>query len=563
MTPGDLVSHYRIDSLLGGGGMGVVYLAEDLTLGRKVALKFLPEAFAKDESAIGRFRREARAASALNHPSICTIYEIAEHAGQPFIAMEWLDGRDAITVGRLSIDELLTLGLEVADALDAAHSAGVIHRDIKPGNIFVTARGHAKLLDFGLAKLEVAAVPGASVLPTMPGDAHLTSPGTTLGTVAYMSPEQVRGERVDGRSDLFSFGVVLYEMATGVLPFKGPTSAVVSHEILAKAPTSALQINPDLPSELNRIVTKALEKDRDVRYQSAADLRADLKRLKRDHDSSRSSVAAEDSVNRSRITSNTAPAIRAVAPPSPSHSSSSSDAQVAAALAKKHPGVIAAGGLLLTLIVAGAIYLAIVGRRPPMPAATTPSTPGRDFEITQLTDSGNAVAPAISPDGKYVVYLQRDGDNASLWVRQVSTSSNVKILDNTGGGYLGPSVTPDGSFVDFEMVRTTGTATGPQLWRVPFLGGTPKKLLDNVWTRPGWSPDGRQMAFVRVDVAGDADSLIVADADGGRQRVLSTRRRPRNGFISSFNVISGTAPRPAWSPDGRYCPVRRRRFWQD
>ena len=543
MTPGDLVSHYRIDSLLGGGGMGVVYLAEDLTLGRKVALKFLPEAFAKDESAIGRFRREARAASALNHPSICTIYEIAEHAGQPFIAMEWLDGRslrDVITVGRLSIDELLTLGLEVADALDAAHSAGVIHRDIKPGNIFVTARGHAKLLDFGLAKLEVAAVPGASVLPTMPGDAHLTSPGTTLGTVAYMSPEQVRGERVDGRSDLFSFGVVLYEMATGVLPFKGPTSAVVSHEILAKTPTSALQINPDLPSEVNRIITKALEKDRDVRYQSAADLRADLKRLKRDHDSSRSAIAPDLATSGPRVISSASAPVSTTSPTT-SHSSSSSDAQVAVALAKKHPRVLAAGALLLMVIVAAALYVAMRGR----------TSSSASFEITQLTNSGNAVAPAISPDGKYVVYVQNDGDKSSIWVRQVATSSNVKILDLAAGGYLGATVTPDGSFIDFDAINATGRLKGPQLWRVPFLGGTPRRILDNIWTRPGWSPDGRQMAFVRVDVAADTDSLVIADADGGNQRVLSTRRRKKNAYVSLFSTTTGTAPRPAWSPDGR------------
>jgi eukaryotic-like serine/threonine-protein kinase len=548
MTPGDIISHYRVDSRLGSGGMGVVYLAEDLTLGRKVALKFLPETFAKDDASVGRFRREARAASALNHPSICTIYEIAEHAGQPFIAMEWLDGRslkDAITVGRLSIDELLTLGLEVADAMDAAHSAGVIHRDIKPGNIFVTTRGHAKLLDFGLAKLELAGVPGASVLPTMPGDAHLTSPGTTLGTVAYMSPEQVRGERVDARTDLFSFGVVLYEMATGVLPFRGATSAVVSHEILAKTPTSALQINPDLPPELNRIIAKALEKDRDVRYQSAADLRADLKRLKRDHDSSRSPMAPDVATSGTHVTASAHPAPAAV-----SHSSSSSDAQVAVALARKHPRVLGAGALLLMLIVAGAAYVAITGRTS-SPPSSTGSSPLRDFEITQLTNSGNAIAPAISPDGKYVTYLQPDGDKVGIWVRQVATPSNVKILEQTGGGALGLSVTPDGSFIDFEAERPTSSpVSGPQLWRIPFLGGSEKRVIGDVWTRPGWSPDGQKMAFVRVDVAADTDSLVIADADGRNPRALTTRRRPNNGYISLFNTAPNP-PRPAWSPDGR------------
>jgi len=556
MAPGDIVSHYRIDSLLGGGGMGVVYLAEDLTLGRKVALKFLPETFAQDEAAIGRFRREARAASALNHPSICTIYEIAEHAGQPFIAMEWLDGRslkDAITVGRLSIDETLTLALEIADALDAAHTAGVIHRDIKPGNIFVTARGHAKLLDFGLAKLEVAAMPGASVLPTMPGDAHLTSPGTTLGTVAYMSPEQVRGERVDARSDLFSFGVVLYETATGVLPFRGATSAVISHEILGKTPASALQLNPDLPTEINRIIAKALEKDRDVRYQSAADMRADLKRLKRDHDSSRASVG-DLAATSTHVASSTAHTTNTSPSPGASHGSSSSDAQVVVALAKKHPAVIVAGTLMLTAIVVGALYLAGGGRTPA--PSTAANVPVRDFEITQLTNNGNAVAPAISPDGKYVAYLQHESEKVSLWIRQVATPSNVKIVDQTGGGVLGASVTPDGSFIDFDAEMPSPTrVNGPQLWRVPFLGGSPKRVVSNIWTRPGWSPDGRHMAFVRVDVAADADSLVIADADGTHERVLTTRRRPKNGFVSEFNTTSGNGPRPAWSPDGRVIAV--------
>jgi serine/threonine protein kinase len=565
LPAGTRLGAYEIVSPLGAGGMGEVYRARDPRLGREVAIKVVPDTVSGSAHALDRFEREARAVAALQHPNICAIYDIGETSDRrPFIVMELLDGetlQQRLQGGPLAIVTLVDLGIVVADALDVAHSAGIIHRDIKPANIFLTARG-PKLLDFGLAKSAPGnADGGATCLPTLPPEVHLTEPGSTVGTVAYMSPEQVRGEAVDARTDLFSLGTVLYEMATGRPAFAGATHGAISGAILYQTPPSPRQMRADLSLQLEMLIVKALDKDRELRYQTASDLRADLKRIKREIERSQR-PAAIDQVGRVPASQESNASIDAPAPLTVTSgaqtssltragSESSSDAQMVAAIARRHPRVLA------TIAAAGVAFLAGVAyvvwqRHGPSNGPTVSTASLANAQIIQLTSSGNAERPTISPDGKYVAYIQHENNEYSLWIRQTTTASNVQIVASQPGVVIaGATVTPDGSFVDF--VRREGDRTSA-LWRVPFLGGTPRRLVDNVDSPVGWSPDGRQMAFVRVNLpsAGRSMALVIADADGAHERELDVRRAPAS-FVSPGNFPGyGTlSNRPDWAPDGR------------
>ena len=548
---GETISHYRIIDPLGSGGMGQVFRAEDTRLGRQVALKFLTPDLVKDPASLERFQREARAASSLNHPGICTIYDVGEYNGQPFLVMELLEGqtlRERIGGRAMPTDALLEFGAQIADALDAAGSRGIVHRDIKPANIFITARGQAKILDFGLAKQgvsrRIAETVGSGNTVTQPttDNLFLTSPGSAIGTIAYMSPEQARGEELDARTDLFSLGAVLYEMASGQTAFTGNTSAVIFDSILNRTPVAPSTLNPNLPPKLEEIIGKSLEKDRDLRYQTAAELRGDLKRLKRDTDSSRAPAGSSGSWK-----SATAPGGLQSLPlsgsgggvtPVPSSSSGVSQNNPSSAaptpssgwplIAKIAPVVVALVGMIALIV-----HL--------RSTATHQETPSSFMQMTinPLTSSGNIHSATISADGKWLAYIQDEKNGHGVWVRQLGTGSTAQVVPGTPGEISGIVFSLDGNYLYYDKHFPSNPVS--TLYKVPSLGGTPAQVLVDIDSPISFSPDGKKFVFVRQSPQAKTSALLTANADGSGEKPLMTIHDPS---LFSFQG-------PAWSPDGK------------
>jgi serine/threonine protein kinase len=526
----ETIAHYRIIRKLGSGGMGLVYEAEDTKLGRRVALKFLKEASGHNAAAMERFLREARAASALNHPGICTIYAIEEYEGHTFIAMELLEGESLDKVlhrGTMPIARSVEICIEVADALCAAHKKGIVHRDIKPANIYLTNQGTTKILDFGLAKL--LETEGGGEGDTV-GDSETvfqTNPGTTVGTVVYMSPEQARGEALDARTDLFSLGTVLYGMVTGRHPFGGSTSAVILGNILHTAPVSPVEFNSEVSPELERIINKLLEKDREMRYQFAAELRSDLKRLLRELEPMRPGSDPSLSATRTSVS-----AMRSVArvPSGPSKVSSGTVLAEAANRNKLGAGLIA-GGILILIAAAGYGIYTFVQKSHPVPF--------QKFTIENISNNGHIVQAAISPDGKYLLQALEEKGLQSLWLHHIPTQTNKQVLEPAATRYESLRFSPDGNYVYF-LRREEEEEVMSVLYRASVLGGTPKVLIKDVDSPVTFSPDGTHFAFLRQLHDSPNWDLLMAKSDG-------TIERP----IFSGRALKSDSYVPSWSPDGK------------
>lgn len=501
--------------------MGVVYEAEDLTLGRRVALKFLPPEVSGESAVLERFMLEARAASALNHPNICTIYAVENAGDKSFIAMELLEGQaldEVLVSGPLPFDRMLEISIQLSDALEAAHAKGIVHRDIKPANIFITQRGTVKILDFGLAKLTQFAQATAETVASLgPSAAHLTSPGSTVGTIAYMSPEQARGETLDSRSDLFSLGTVIYQMATGRLPFEGKTSAVIFHAILERNPTPPTSINSALPLKLQEIIERALEKDRDLRYQSAADLRGDLRRLKRDAASGHTAAASSSGTG--------------ISVSSTGYNAPRSSRAISAA--RRHK--IGAG--LTTLIAiallgaAGYGVFALLSRSRPVPFQT--------ISVRKITETGKAALAAISPDGKYILNVVDDSGQESLWLRNVPTASDTQVIPPSKVHYTGLRFSPDGNYLYFVRSEQ-GSQELEYLYRAPVLGGTPQRLAADVDSNITFSPDGARFAFLRYN-----------DPDPNKYQIISQSTESGEAKVIAGGPTTQCLFGLTWSPDGK------------